>query len=338
MFLSNLENYEMIIVTGGAGFIGSNIIAGLEAKGYNEIVVVDRMRNQEKWKNVAKRDLHNIVHPDNLFEYLNSHQGSIDAVIHMGAISSTMETDADKIIENNFRTSLGLWKWCTRNQKRFIYASSAATYGDGSNGFDDGESRDHLSKLQPLNAYGWSKHQFDRRIAYNLTRDVVKPIQWAGLKFFNVYGPNEYHKGNQKSVVAHIYPTAKKDEQFNLFKSHRPDYKDGEQKRDFVWVGDIVDIVLWLLENDDVSGLFNVGTGKARTFYDLAENVYKALGNEPKLGFVDTPIQIRDKYQYFTEANMRKIREAGYTKPMTSLEDGVRKYVQEYLDKEDAYK
>jgi ADP-L-glycero-D-manno-heptose 6-epimerase len=327
----------MIIVTGGAGFIGSNIVAKLEEAGYNEIVIVDRLRKEEKWKNVAKRDLHNIVHPDELFYYLNNHQLSIDAIIHMGAISSTTETDADKIIQNNFSISLGLWKWCMLNHKRFIYASSAATYGDGSFGFDDIETREHLANLKPLNAYGWSKHLFDRRTAYNLTRGAKKPPQWVGLKFFNVYGPNEYHKKGQQSVVSHIFPKAKKGEQFNLFKSHRRDYKDGEQKRDFVWVGDCAKIILWLLENEHVSGLFNVGTGEARTFNDLAKNVYKALGKEPNIGYVDTPEQIREKYQYYTQANMEKLRKAGYTKPMASLEEGVFEYVQNYLDKEDKY-
>ncbi len=328
----------MFVVTGGAGFIGSNVVAALEEKKLGRVVVCDRLREGDKWKNIAKRNLADLITPDNLFPFLDAHRDEIQAVIHMGAISATTETDVDKIVRNNLRLSIDLWDWCTRNDSRLIYASSAATYGDGENGFDDLETPEYLGKLAPLNPYGWSKNLFDRSIKARMEDGDHSPRQWAGLKFFNVYGPNEYHKGSMQSVVSHIYPKASQGIIASLFKSHHPDYEDGGQKRDFIWVGDCVDVILWLLENEKVSGLFNCGTGKARTFYDLAASVYKALGEEPIIDFVPTPEQIRDKYQYFTEANMSKLREAGYDKAFTPLEEGVAKYVQGYLHASDHYR
>jgi len=329
----------MFVVTGGAGFIGSNIVASLEERYPDEkIVVCDRLRHGVKWQNIAKRDLYDIVHPDDLFEFLQQYSGDIKAIFHMGAISATTETDADKILENNFHLTTALWDWCAEQNVRLIYASSAATYGDGDKGFDDFEDRKNLSGLRPLNAYGWSKHLFDRTVARCIDDKNPVPPQWAGLKFFNVYGPNEYHKGGQKSVVAHVFPQAKADDMCKLFKSHHPDYEDGGQLRDFIWVGDVVDVILWLYENENVSGLFNVGTGKARSFKDLATAVYVALDQDPMIQYVPTPENIRDKYQYFTQANMDKLRNAGYNKDFTSLEDGVRQYVQDYLNQDDPFK
>lgn len=328
----------MYIITGGAGFIGSNIIAALEARGETDIVVVDRLRNAQKWRNIAKHEIYDIVSPDNIFEYLNARQTPVEAVIHMGAVSSTMETDVDKIAANNFSLSYGLWKWCSFNGVRFIYASSASTYGDGSAGFEDDYSIKGLAKLRPLNAYGWSKHIFDRKVARMTSVQGQVPRQWAGLKFFNVYGPNEYHKGVQQSVVSHIFPHARENVTCSLFRSHKSDYEDGGQLRDFVWVGDIVNVVLWLLDNPKVNGIYNVGSGKARSFNDLASSVYKAMNLEPKIKYVDIPIEIRDKYQYFTEAPMNNIRKAGYDKPSTLLEDGIAKYVREFLNTSDAYR
>lgn len=328
----------MIVVTGGAGFIGSNILAALEERGAGKLVVCDRLRANDKWKNIAKRELADIVHPEQLFDFLEANRKNIQVIFHMGAISATTETDADKIAANNFSLSLALWKWCAMSNVRFIYASSAATYGDGSAGFDDDWSIEHLAKLHPMNAYGWSKHLFDRRVARKIAHGSRKPPQFAGLKFFNVYGPNEYHKGGQQSVVAQVYPHAKEDAAYQLFRSHNPKYKDGGQMRDFIWVGDVVNVMMWLLDNPQVSGIFNVGTGKARTFLDLASSVYKALGKEPKIKFQDTPVAIRDKYQYFTEANMNRLRAAGYDKPFTSLEEGVSQYVQHFLDRADRYR
>lgn len=328
----------MFVITGGAGFIGSNIVAALEERYPNEkLVVVDRLRDGVKWRNLAKRDLYDIIHPDDLFAFLAEYQDDIKAIFHMGAISATTETDADKIINNNFRLTTALWDWCTEHKTRFIYASSAATYGNGDQGFDDFQDRQNLAGLLPLNAYGWSKHLFDRTVARAIAEDGTTPPQWAGLKFFNVYGPNEYHKGGQQSVVAHVYPDASEKMMCRLFKSHHPDYEDGGQLRDFIWIGDVVDVILWLYENKKVSGLFNVGTGKARSFKDLASAVYTALDQEPKIHYIETPLNIRDKYQYFTQANMDKLRKAGYDKPFTELEEGVRRYVQDYLSKDDPH-
>ena len=328
----------MIVITGGAGFIGSNIVAALEERGETGLVISDRLRSGEKWCNLAKRELADVVHPEQIFDFLTSNREPLKAIIHMGAVSSTTETDADHIIANNFSLSSALWMWCAAHGVRFIYASSAATYGNGESGFDDDWSIDQLAKLRPMNAYGWSKQLFDRRVARKLLDGKKHPPQWAGLKFFNVYGPNEYHKGSQQSVVAQIYPHAKENAAYPLFKSHHPDYKDGEQMRDFIWVGDVVDVVLWLYDNPGVNGIFNVGTGKARTFKDLASAVYRSLGKEPNIKFQDTPMSIRDKYQYFTEAKMERLRAAGYTKEFTSLEDGVGIYVNKYLHQSDRFR
>jgi len=329
---------SMIVVTGGAGFIGSNIVAALEARGLGPIVVCDRLRDGGKWKNIAKRELADIVHPDNLFAFLDSHRGGIDAIVHMGAISATTETDADLIVETNFRLSLNLWQWCAGNNARFIYASSAATYGDGDEGFVDDTAPRALAKLRPLNAYGWSKLLFDRRIVRMIEDGAATPPQWAGLKFFNVYGPNEYHKGTMQSVVSHIFPAAKAGKTATLFKSHRPDYADGGQLRDFIWVGDCVEVVLWLLDHREVNGIYNCGTGKARSFADLAGAVYQALGRNAQIDYVPTPEPIRDKYQYFTEADTARLRGAGFDKPFTSLEDGIGTYVRDFLDSDDPYR
>lgn len=328
----------MIVVTGGAGFIGSNILAALEEREAGKLVVCDRLRSNDKWRNVAGRELADIVHPEQLFDFLEANRKQVQVVIHMGAISATTETDADKIAANNFSLSLALWKWCALSNVRLIYASSAATYGDGAQGFDDDWSIDHLAKLKPLNAYGWSKHLFDRRVARKIATNSRRPPQFVGLKFFNVYGPNEYHKGGQQSVVSQIYPHAKEGASYHLFKSHNPNYADGGQMRDFIWVGDCVNVILWMLDNPQVSGIFNVGTGKARSFLDLASAVYRSLGKDPLIKFQDTPIAIRDKYQYFTQSNPANLRAAGYDLPFTSLEEGVEKYVQGYLHTADRYR
>jgi ADP-L-glycero-D-manno-heptose 6-epimerase len=328
----------MILITGGAGFIGSNLAAALEERGERDVAVCDRLGHDGKWRGIAKRALAAVVPPDGLFAFLDAHAREIGAVFHMGAISSTTETDADLIAHTNFTLSQRLWEWCTESETRFIYASSAATYGDGSAGFDDDGSAAALARLRPLNAYGWSKHLFDRRVARLLEHNTARPPQWAGLKFFNVYGPNEYHKGAMKSVVAQIYPGAAKGEPARLFRSHRPDVPDGGQKRDFVHVRDCVDMMLWLYDHPQVNGLFNIGSGTARSFADLAAAVFRALGQEPRIDFVDTPVEIRDNYQYFTEARMERLRAAGYARPPTTLEEGVRDYVQTYLAGDDPYR
>ena len=328
----------MIVVTGGAGFLGSNLLAALEARGEHELVVCDRLRRGDKWRNIGKRELADIISPEALFDFLEHHKARIATVFHMGAVSSTTETDADHVIDNNFKTSLALWDWCAAHDTRFIYASSAATYGDGAQGFEDVFGVEELARFRPMNAYGWSKHLFDRRIARLLDRGRPRPPQWAGLKFFNVYGPNEYHKENQKSVVAQVYPAAEVGSPAHLFKSHHPDYPDGGQLRDFVWVDDCVDVMMWLYDTPGVNGLYNMGTGEARTFADLASAVFRALGKEPDIKYVDMPLHLRDRYQYFTQADMRRLRRAGYDRPFTSLEEGVTRYVQDYLHQPDPYR
>jgi ADP-L-glycero-D-manno-heptose 6-epimerase len=328
----------MYVVTGGAGFIGSNIVWALEDQGVGKVVVCDRLRQGQKWRNVAKRELAGVVPPEGLFDFLNANATNVDAIIHMGAISSTTETDVDLIMDTNYRLSAALWQWCTQHHVRFIYASSAATYGDGQQGFDDEATPDALARLKPMNPYGWSKHLFDRRVARMIADNEPRPPQWVGLKYFNVYGPNEYHKDRMRSVVCQVFPNARDGAPATLFQSHNPDYPDGGQRRDFVWVGDCVDILLWLLKNPDVNGLFNCGTGKARTFAELTTAVYKALGREPRIEYVPTPLEIRPKYQYFTEARMERLRAAGYKRPFTGLEKGVAEYVAGFLDTDDPYR
>lgn len=327
----------MIIVTGGAGFIGSNIVAELEKQGYKDIVVIDWLGCEDKWKNIAKRELAAIITPEHTLEYINNHRSEIQAIIHMGAISTTTEKDADLIIQSNFQLSWDLWCFCRDNNKQFIYASSAATYGDGSLGFIDNDELEHLNRLRPLNPYGWSKTLFDRKVAREIKENRRHPKQYVGLKFFNVYGPNEYHKGGQKSVVAHIFPLVKEDKEVKLFKSYNPQYADGQQLRDFVYVKDCVDVIMWLLKNPRISGLFNVGTGEARSFYDLAKATWNAMNKKANIGFKDMPDELKGKYQYYTQADLTKLRKFGYNKPMTSLEEGIKDYVQNYLNNEDAY-
>ena len=330
---------RMIVVTGGAGFIGSNIVARLCAEDRRDVVVCDRLEAAAagKWRNLAKHPIADFWQPEELFEQLERHAEQIEAVVHMGAISSTTEADADLILRTNFTLSRDLWDWCALRDARMIYASSAATYGDGALGFGDDDSHEALSALRPLNAYGYSKTLFDLYAARQSDRGQ-SPGQWAGLKFFNVYGPNEYHKGGMKSVVAQIWPKVEANEAVTLFRSHNPDYADGGQMRDFVFVDDVVDVVEWLLDTPGMSGVFNAGSGQARSFLDLAHAAFAAAGREPKVEFVDTPLSIRDKYQYFTEARMERLRAAGFEGQSTPLEEGVRRYVQDFLATADPYR
>jgi ADP-L-glycero-D-manno-heptose 6-epimerase len=328
----------MIVITGGAGFIGSNLVASLEARGGAGLVVVDQLGQADKWRNLGKREVVAIVPPAELLEYLAQHRTEIRGVFHLGASSSTLERDVDFVIHNNFTLSQRLWRWCADHRVRLIYASSAATYGDGSAGFDDDASAAFLATLRPLNAYGWSKHLFDRWVVRQVERGYPCPPQWAGVKFFNVYGPNEYHKDGQLSVALQLWRQISSGAPATLFKSHHPNYADGAQQRDFVWVDDVVDILIWLFEQPVVAGLYNAGSGQARSFAELAGAVYAALGESPRLRFIDMPDELRGNYQYFTEAKLERLRAAGYAKPMTGLEDGVRRYVQDFLTQPDMYR
>jgi len=328
---------KTILITGGAGFIGSNIAGKLCLRGTHRIVICDALGDGDKWRNLRNHSLYEIIPPSNLFYWLEMYGDTLDAVIHMGAISSTTETNVDLILETNQTITTLLFRWCAENAKRLIYASSAATYGDGSQGFKDDANLQYLQNLRPLNPYGWSKQLVDCYIAKAIAAGEKAPPQWVGLKFFNVYGANEYHKEGQKSVVATKFPDAASGKAVTLFKSYNPNYPDGGQMRDFVYVADCVNVVLWLLDNPKISGLYNVGSGKARSFDDLARALFAALGKEPNIEYFEMPVTMRDKYQYFTQADMSKLKNVGYTQEFTSLEDGINDYVQNYLTKEDPY-
>jgi ADP-L-glycero-D-manno-heptose 6-epimerase len=326
----------MLLVTGGAGFIGSNVVAALNDAGRSDVVVCDVLGHDGKWRNLAKRQLVDVVPPAELMDWLSGRR--LDAVIHLGAISETTATDGDLVIEINFRLSMRLLDWCTANATPLIYASSAATYGDGAQGFRDDPSRAALKQLRPMNLYGWSKHLFDLAVAERQAGGKPLPPQWAGLKFFNVFGPNEYHKGTMMSVLARRFDDIKAGQAVTLFKSHREGIEDGDQRRDFIYVDDVVRVMMWLLATPQVSGLFNVGTGTARSFRDLISSAYAALGLPPKIQYVDMPEQIRDSYQYFTQSDIDRLRRAGYNGGFTALEDAVAIYVRGFLDRADRFR
>jgi ADP-L-glycero-D-manno-heptose 6-epimerase len=323
----------MIVITGGAGFIGSNLHAALAGRGH-ETVVVDRLGNLVKWRNLAHHPPAHIVPPEGLDVFL-ADEPRIGMVFHLGAISETTAADGDLVWATNVELSQRLWHWCARHGTRLVYASSAATYGDGQAGFED--SIETLDRLRPLNLYGWSKHAFDLHVARMLAAGGARPPQWVGLKLFNVYGPNEYHKGRMISVVKVKHDEIAAGDDPTLFRSDRPDITDGEQKRDFIWVGDVVDVMLWLLETPAVSGLFNLGTGTARTYRDLAHAVCAAAGVPRRVRFIDMPDRLRGQYQSFTQATMKRLRDAGYPGQFTTLEDGVTRYVRDFLLQPDPY-
>ena len=331
----------MYLVTGGAGFIGSNLVAALCARGA-EVVVVDRLGQDNKWRNLAHHLVVAIIPPEELHEFW-ARRPPIQAVLHLGAISETTATDADAVVAQNLMLPLWLWHECATRQVPFLYASSAATYGNGSQGFDDEFTPQALAKLRPLNLYGWSKLAFDRRVCDLLARGAARgtalqPPQWAGLRFFNVYGPNEYHKGRMASVVYGKFQQLRRGEAASLFRSDRADIADGQQMRDFVHVDDCVAVMLWLLDNPAVSGLFNVGSGRARSFLDLVRALFAGLDEAERIAFIDMPADLRGKYQYFTEAPIDRLRAAGWPGQTTTLEAGVGRYVREFLMAEDPYR
>jgi ADP-L-glycero-D-manno-heptose 6-epimerase len=326
----------MLLVTGGAGFIGSNVVAALNEAGRADVAVCDVLGHDRKWRNLAKRQLADLVAPAELLSWLNGRR--LEAVIHLGAISETTATDADLVIETNFRLSMRLLEWCTAARTPFIYASSASTYGDGAQGFSDDQSKTALKTLRPMNLYGWSKHLFDMALAQRAAGGDKLPPQWAGLKFFNVFGPNEYHKGTMMSVLARRFEDIKAGRPVQLFKSDREGIADGDQRRDFVYVADTVRVMMWLLATPSVSGIFNVGTGKARSFKDVMLAAYAALGAAPKIEYVEMPEAIRGSYQYFTEADVDRLQRAGYNGGFTGLEQAVEIYIKDYLDRADRFR
>lgn len=315
----------MIIVTGAAGFIGSCVVKKLNAENFNAIIAVDKFDQAEKNKNLEGAKIQEKVDRDNFMVWLDKNYELVEFIFHIGARTDTAEMDVALFDRLNTQYTKDIWKKCIQYQIPLVYASSAATYGLGEIGYDDNEVT--IPKLKPLNPYGQSKQDFD---VWAL-RQKEKPFFWAGLKFFNVYGPNEYHKGRMASVIWHAYNQVSKTEKMKLFRSHNPEYQDGEQMRDFVYVKDVVDVCYFLMHHRKNSGIYNLGSGKARTFLDLTKTVFKALNKKEVIEFIDTPLDIRDKYQYFTEANMNKLKNIGYTKPFHSLEEGATDYVQNYL-------
>ena len=323
----------MIMVTGGAGFIGSNLHAALVARGL-ETVIVDHLGSAGKWRNLARHAPAQLIAPDALDDFLASHP-PLEMVFHLGAISSTTALDGDLVWQTNVALPRRLWHWCAARGVRLVYASSAATYGDGAAGFDDDIAA--LDTLRPLNLYGWTKHAFDRQVARLLAAGAPRPPQWAGLKFFNVYGPNEYHKAEMISVVKRKHDEIRAGGVPLLFRSDRADVADGAQRRDFVYVADVVGVMLWLLDTPAACGLFNLGSGVARSYLDLAHAVCAAAGLPPAAEFIDMPAALRGQYQSYTQADMRRLRAAGYPGQFTTLEDGIARYVTGFLAQPDPY-
>lgn len=318
----------MIVITGGAGFIGSAMLWELNRHGRDDIIIVDDLGSTTtgKWQNLSGLSFTDFIHKDKFLAWFAENRlPEITTVIHMGAISATTETDASLLLENNYNYSKELALLCASRDIRFIYASSAATYGDGSNGYSDEE--ENMKPLRPLNMYGYSKQLFD---LWALKTGILKKA--AGLKFFNVFGPNEYHKGDMSSVVFKAFHQIKDKQSVQLFESHRSDYRHGEQMRDFIYIKDCTALMLWLVENRGINGVFNAGTGQARSFKDLVGATFSALGLKPEIRYIPMPETLRDKYQYFTQADMNKLRSYGYTESMTSLEEGIKDYVCSYLD------
>lgn len=326
----------MIILTGGGGMIGSMIAWHLNTQmNFDDFVIVDDLINEQQENNFNKRKFIEYIAKDDLEKYLNDKK-NVSAVIHMGAISATTESNFNRLLQSNIRFSQALWHWCAENKVPFIYASSAATYGDGSVGYDDNESE--LDKLSPLNAYGYSKHFFDRWVQLELSKNQPTPPQWCGLKFFNVYGPNEYHKGRMASVVFHSFNQFQETNQIKLFKSEHPSYADGMQVRDFIYVKDAVKIIIFFLNNNNFSGLYNAGTGNAETFKALAKAVLiNTKGQPDDIKYIEMPNDLKGKYQYYTQATMNKINSIGFNDNFMNLKEGVTDYLESYLLTSDRY-
>ncbi|WP_018986485.1 ADP-glyceromanno-heptose 6-epimerase [Methylophilus methylotrophus] len=328
----------MIVITGGAGMIGSIMAWHLNNKlGRQDLVIVDRITHENQWQNLVHRHYAEYLDKDQLFEFLEEND-DITAVIHMGAISATTERDFNKLVADNMHYSQDLWSWCTEYEVPFFYASSAATYGGGEQGYDDAS----IENLRPLNGYGYSKHFFDQWVMQQVAQKQATPPAWAGFKFFNVYGPNEYHKERMASVAYHTFNQFSETGTMRLFKGTKPGVEDGMQLRDFVYVKDVADVMGFFLEaalkNKPVANaIYNIGTGQARSFKDLATSVMTSMGREPNITYIDMPQDLQGKYQYFTQAEMKKLRDAGYKKPFTTLEEGVKDYVQNYLLQDDPY-
>jgi ADP-L-glycero-D-manno-heptose 6-epimerase len=321
----------MIAITGGAGMIGSMIAWQLNQEGRDDLIIVDRQKHADQWQNLCHRRYEEYLDKEELLPWLEA-GAELDAVIHMGAISATTERDWNRLLEDNIRYSQGLWQWCTDNGVPFLYASSAATYGGGENGYDDAS----IENLRPLNAYGYSKHFFDQWALRQAAVGNAPPL-WAGFKFFNVYGPNEYHKERMASVALHTFNQFRDTGTVKLFKSDRAGVEDGMQLRDFVYVKDAAAVVTWFLQGKGESGIYNIGTGQARAFKDLATAVMTSTGGSPSITWIDMPDDLKGKYQYYTQASMEKLRDIGYDRPFHTLEEGVRDYVQNYLMQPDPY-
>ena len=321
----------MIVVTGAAGFIASVLVGALNDEGLTDLILVDKFEREDKMKNLANKEYAELIDRDVFIDWFKKNAKDVEFVFHIGARTDTTEFDKNVFDKLNLNYTKSIWQICAESDIPMVYASSAATYGGGELGYDD--NHDIVDSLKPLNPYGESKNDFDK---WALKQEKAPPA-WYGLKFFNVYGPNEFHKSRMASVVFHSFHQIKKTGGMKLFRSHRPDFKDGEQLRDFVYVKDVVEVMLFFYEYEADSGLYNLGTGKARSFLDLAKATFKAMGVEENISFIDTPEDIRDKYQYFTEANMQKLLDQGYAVPFYDLEAGVEDYVQEFLMKEDYY-
>lgn len=321
----------MIVITGAAGFIGSYLVGKLNKAGYDNLILVDKFDDPWKDLNLLHKNYRKFIDRDNFFKWLIKHSDKVKFIFHLGARTDTIGQEPNLYQQLNLIYSQRLWNICSEIQVPLIYASSAATYGNGEEGFSD--SHHNISSLRPLNLYGWSKHNFD---VWAL-KQVRTPPYWVGMKFFNVYGPNEYHKGRMASVVMHAYKTIKETGQMRLFRSHHKDYADGEQSRDFVYIEDIVDVMMFFMENKKEPGIYNVGTGKARSFLDLTTTVFESMKLDPKISFIDTPVDLRGRYQYFTEAKIEKLRKVGYNKEFTDLERGIDQYVGKYLMTESCF-